>query len=198
LLCAGLFLAEGCQGPSKVNIELRKQNQQLSAQIDSLQLRHDADEATIRGLQSHGTTVPSLPQDELDALFTTAGLHFGRLTGGYHPDPDKPGDTMVKIYVVPIDEQGDNIKAAGSFHVELFDPELGATNRIGQWDFDLQATRANWYGKALLYTYVLSCPWQDVPTHEKLQARVTFTDALTHRVFTVDREVWVEVPAAGK
>jgi outer membrane murein-binding lipoprotein Lpp len=192
----GLLLAGGCSGtPSKVNIELRKKNQDLSSQIDELQMRHSADEATIRGLQSHATTVPILPEDELDQLFTTAGLRFDRLTGGYHPDPNQPGDTMLKIYVVPIDASGDDIKAAGTFHVELFDPALGATNRIGQWDFDLQAAKANWYGKALLYEYVLSCPWQIVPTHGKLLVRVTFTDALTHRVFTVDREVLVQVPA---
>jgi hypothetical protein len=193
MLCAAL-LPMGCGGPSAVNIELRKKNQQLSAQIGDLQLRHDADLATIQGLQSHATTAPTLPQSELDQLFTTAGLHFGRLTGGYHPDPNQRGDTMLKIYVVPIDENGDEIKAAGSFRVELFDPELGATNRIGQWDFDLQAAKDNWYGHALLYTYVLSCPWQTVPTHEKLQARVTFMDALTHREFTVNREVRVQLP----
>ncbi|MGD0462883.1 MAG: hypothetical protein ABSB74_10385 [Tepidisphaeraceae bacterium] len=197
MLGGGLLLA-GCQGPSKVNIELRKQNQQLAARIDELQRRHDADEATIRGLQSRATTVPVLPEDELDDLFTTAGLQFGRLTGGYHPDPNQPGDAMLKIYVVPIDRQGDEIKAAGTFHVELFDPALGATNRIGEWDFDLQAAKADWYGSGLLYTYVLSCPWQTVPVHDKLQARVTFRDALTHREFTVDREVRVEVPQAGK
>ncbi len=177
-----------------MNIELRKKNQQLSATINDLQLRHNADVATIRGLQSHATTVPILPQDELDQLFTTTGLQFGRLTGGYHPDPNQPGDTMLKVYVVPIDGQGDEIKAAGSFEVELFDPALGATNRIGKWDFDLQTAKANWNGHALLYTYVLSCPWQTAPVHEKLQARVTFTDALTHAVFTVDREVQVEPP----
>lgn len=194
LLGGGLLLAAGCNGPSKVNIELRKQNQQLSARIDELQLRHDADEAAIRGLQSRATTVPILPEDELDELFTTAGLQFGRLTGGFHPDPNQPGDTMLKVYVVPIDGQGDQIKAAGAFHVELFDPALGATNRIGQWDFDLQAAKADWYGSGLLYTYVLSCPWQTVPLHDKLLARVTFLDALTHRAFTVDRQVRVQPP----
>ncbi len=198
ILCGNFLLAAGCGGPSKVNIELRKQNQKLSGTIDDLQLRHNADQATIRGLQAHATTVPILPEDQINELFTTAGLSFGRLTGGYHPDPNVPSDTMLKIYVVPIDGQGDEIKAAGSFHVELFDPALGATNRIGTWDFDLQATRGDWYGHALLYTYVLSCPWQTVPTHEKLQARVTFTDQLTHRVFTADREVMVEVPGPAK
>jgi outer membrane murein-binding lipoprotein Lpp len=193
-ILAGLTLA-GCGGsPNKANIELRKQNQQLQAQIDQLNLRNDADRATIRGLQAGATTVPVLPQDQLDELFTTAGLKFGVLTGGYRPDPDQPGDTMLRVYVVPIDQQGDRLKAAGSFHVELFDLALKSDNRIGTWDFDLPTAKSDWYDAGLLEEYVLDCPWQTVPVHAKLLARVTFADALTHRVFTVDKEVTVAPP----
>jgi hypothetical protein len=193
-MVGSLALAAGCYSPSKANIELRKTNQQLETRIDGLDLRHDADEATIRGLQSSATTVPVLPQDQLDQLFTVAGLKFGSLTGGYHPDPDQYGDTMLKIYVAPIDEQGDKLKAAGSFHIDLFDLSLKSDNRIGAWDFDLAKTRSLWFGRGLLYTYVLDCPWQTAPVNLKLTARITFTDALTHRVFTVDKDVMVQPP----
>jgi hypothetical protein len=191
---AGLMLAACGSAPDKANIELRKQNQQLQAQIEDLNRRHDADQASIRGLQAGVTTVPSLPQDQLDELFTTAGLKFGILTGGYHSDPNQPADTMLKVYVVPIDQQGDRLKAAGSFHVELFDLALKSDTRLGSWDFDLPTAKSDWYDGGLLETYVLDCPWQTVPAHAKLLARVTFTDALTHRVFTVDKEVTVAPP----
>jgi outer membrane murein-binding lipoprotein Lpp len=191
---AGLTLAACSSSPNKANIELRKQNQQLQAQIEDLNRRHDADQAAIRGLQAGATTVSVLPQDQLDELFTTAGLKFGILTGGYHPNPAQPGDTMLKVYVVPIDQQGDRLKAAGSFHVELFDLALKSDNRLGSWDFDLPTTKSDWYDGGLLETYVLDCPWQTVPVHAKLLARVTFTDALTHRVFTVDKELTVAPP----
>jgi hypothetical protein len=187
--------AGGCSGPSTANIELRKQNQQLQSKLADLNRRHQADEATIRGLQSRATTEPVLPQDQLDQLFTAAGLKFGILTGGYHPDPNRSGDTMLKIYVVPIDEQGDKIKAAGSFHVDLFDLSLGSKSHLGSWNFDLAQSRSDWFGGGLLYTYVLSCPWQTVPVNSKLTARINFRDALTHRIFTADRDVTVEPPA---
>jgi hypothetical protein len=194
-LIVGLSLAAGCGGvPNKANIELRKQNQQLNGQMDNLNRRHEADLATIRGLQAQATTVPVLPEDELDQLFTVAGLKFGGLTGGYHPDMNQTGDTMLKVYVVPIDEQGDVLKAAGSFHVDLFDLSLKSDNRIGAWDFDLPTTRSDWNGKGFLYTYVLDCPWQTVPVNPKLTVRITFTDGLTHRVFTVDKDVTVQPP----
>lgn len=190
-LC-GLALIAGCHGPSQANIELRKQNQQLRANIEDLNRRHDADQATIRGLQSHLNTVAILPQTEVDKLFTTAGLNFGRLTGGDRPDANVPGDTMLKVYVVPTDQYGDPIKAAGTFEVQLFDLALGSNTQIGDWKFDLQQTKADWYDSILMYTYVLSCPWQKVPVHSELVARVTFRDQLTQRIFTVDRNVTVQ------
>jgi hypothetical protein len=194
-LFAAMLSSGGCGWtPSKANIELRKTNQQLQDQVDTLNRRHAADEATIRGLQAKATTVPVLSEDQLDELFTVAGLQFGNLTGGYHPDPNQPGDTMLKIYVVPIDTAGDKLKSAGTFHVDLFDLALKSDNKLGAWDFDLIATKASWYGSGLLYTYVLDCPWQTKPTHEKLFAHITFTDALTHRLFTADRDVNVELP----
>jgi hypothetical protein len=192
---AAMLLISGCGGgASRANIELRRQNHQLQDNIDQLKRQDQADKATIHALQQGATTVPSLPQDQIDQLFTVAGLKFGRLTGGDRPDPNKAGDTMLKVYVVPVDKDDDVIKAAGSFHVELFDLALSSDNRIGQWDFPLDVARAHWYSGAFMYTYVLDCPWQSPPTHSKLLARVTFTDALTHRVLTVDREVTVQPP----
>jgi len=191
VMAGSVALLAGCYSPSKANIELRKKNQLLESKIEDLNHRHDADQATIRGLQAGATTVPSLPQDQLADLFTVTGLQFGSLTGGYHPDPDQTADTMLKIYVVPIDDQGDKIKAAGTFHVDLFDLALKSNNRIGAWDFDLAKTRSSWYGRGLLYTYVLDCPWQTAPIDSKLMARISYTDGLTHRLFTVDKAVTV-------
>jgi hypothetical protein len=190
--------AGGCFGgnPSQANIQLRKDNQQLSDQINQLKLQHAADQASIRALQAGATTVPSLPESRIDELFTTAGLRLGKTTGGFRPDPNKYGDTMVKVYVTPIDQEGDPLKAAGSFKIELFDLALNDHNRIGQWDFDLETAKADWYSALFLYDYVLNCPWQTVPAHANLLLRVTFTDALTQRTFTTDKEITIQPPTA--
>ncbi len=191
------LFAGGCfnNTPSQANIELRKQNQQLQDQLAVLDRRHSADEATIRGLLANATTVPVLPQDQLDQLFTTAGLKFGSLTGGYHPDPNQYGDTMVKVYVCPIDQDGNKITATGTFHVDLFDLALHSNNRIGTWDFDLKQSRASWFNSLIMENYVLDCPWQTVPAHASLMLHVQFTDQLTHRIFTVDKGINIEPPS---
>src|SRR5689334_5592933 len=94
-----------CSSPNKANIDLRKQNRQLSDQVDSLKRQHEADAATIRALEAKSPGVANLPQERIDHLFTVHGLKFGKLTG---PDPDDP--KKLKIYVVPTDGEGQQIK----------------------------------------------------------------------------------------
>jgi hypothetical protein len=194
-LCSSvvLFLLPGCSSPDKANIELRKQIDDLQTQTDNLKRQHEADQATIRGLKG-ATTVPTLSEDRLAQLFTTHGITFGRLTGGANLDPEKPGDDGLKIFVCPIDDEGQALKAAGSFEIDAFDLAKSGDNRVGHWTFDVDQARENWYGSGFLYTYVLKCPWQRVPEHDELTIHVTFTDALTGRVFPGQREVKVELP----
>ena len=106
------------------------------------------------------TTVPSLPHERLATLFTTHGLQFGRLTGPADLDPKQPGEDGLKVYVVPTDGHGQPLKAAGSFVVEAFDLAKGDNARIGRWEFPLDQAAKNWFGQAMLYTYVLPAPWQ--------------------------------------
>ena len=53
-----LLIAGGCSSPNAANIAVRKENQQLRDQVADLQRQHAADEAQIRALESHATTVP--------------------------------------------------------------------------------------------------------------------------------------------
>jgi hypothetical protein len=186
-------VAAGCGSPSSANIELRKQNQDLQDKVTTLTRAREADAATISALQQKNGTLPTLPQDRLEKLFTTHGLKFGRLTGGADLNRSKPGDEGIKVYADPTDDDGDSIKAAGSFVVEAFDlaakpPELG------KWTFDTAASRKLWNGSALSHQYVLTCPWQKPPQHEELTIKVTFKDELTGREFHEQTVVKIHPP----
>jgi hypothetical protein len=187
------LLLAACTTPNKANILLRKQNQDLHDRVARLERTQEADRAKIVGLESAATTLPSLPPDRLDELFTVHGLRIGRLSGGAVLDSAKPGDEGLKVYVVPTDQAGEDIKAAGSFTIEAFDLAREKDQKVGRWDFDLKQSKKDWYG-SLLYSYVLTCPWQKVPTHSKLTVKITFTDALTGRRFQTQRGVDVELP----
>jgi hypothetical protein len=183
----------GCGGtPSSANIQLRKELAQRDEFIAALKAQHLGDLADLRA--SKYPTTSALPPDKLARLYTVHGISFGRLTAGSDFDSGKPGDQGLKIYVVPTDDDGQPLKSAGSFTVEAFD--LGAPdNLIGRWTFDDDAAKADWFGAALLYNYVLPCHWQQhVPIHSSLTVRVTFRDELTGREFTEQRIVNVNPP----
>jgi hypothetical protein len=177
--------AAGCSSPNHANITLRKQNQELRSQIETLQRQHEADAASLKAMEARGpSTVPTLSNDRFAELFTAHGLSFGKLTGA---DPDKPG--ALKVYVVPTDDAGEPLKAAGAFVVEAFDLAAGGENLIGRWEFPLADAAKNWFGKGLLYTYLLPLPLEKPPAHEQITLRVVFRDALTGREIAAQRVV---------
>ncbi len=104
LLSASIFAA-GCGSPSAANILLRKQNQQLQAQVDQLTAQHQRDKAALTACERSHPTEPSLPPERLDQLFTTHDLTFGKLTGGDNPDSTQRFDTELKVFIAPVDEQ---------------------------------------------------------------------------------------------
>jgi hypothetical protein len=126
-------------------------------------------------------------------------LKFGRLTGTADVDPQHAGAQGLKVYIVPTDADGDSLKASGSFVIDAFDLADPAHPTIGHWTFDLEAARKSWVDGTLLYTYALTCPWQQtVPSHNELTIRVTFLDELSQRTFEAQRTVKVRTDEPPK
>jgi hypothetical protein len=195
LIAAGMTGAGGCVGrPNQANILLRKQKQELEEKIAGLEREKARDAALIRALQDDRPSVPTLPSQRLSELFTTRAIEFGRLTGGIDLDRTKAGDEGVKVYVVPADQDGQPLKAAGSFVIRAFDLSEPRTQLIGTWEFDVEAAKKNWYGSILNYTYAFALPWQQVPRHEELTLKVTFTEALTGRSFNAQTVAKIKLP----
>jgi hypothetical protein len=196
-LCASaVTLLCGCGKPNAANIELRKQNQQLREQLATAQTEK---QGLLDSLHATNTTPPTIrsavvaPQ-ALDNLFTAHGLSFGRLTGGADLDPTQPGDEGIKVYVVPTDQHGDPIKSAGTFVVEAFNLDRHDDVRVGRWEFDATQTMQAWHGRGLLYTYVLTCPWQSVVESRELTIKIDFVDTLTGRQLSAQRSVKINPP----
>ena len=197
-LCASAVLISGCGKPNAANIALRKENQELRDKMDELQRARLSDASTIRAMeQQKGTTLPTLPQDRLDKLFTTASLEIGRLSGGakVNPASDRPGDDAIKVYLSPHDRDGDGIKAAGSAVMEAFDLAADPEHRqIGRWEFSNQDLEKSFVGTLLMYDFVLTCPLHEPPKHDQITLHVTFTDELTGRTFDAQRVVKLTLP----
>jgi hypothetical protein len=193
-LLGGCFLVKK---PNKANIELRKQNQEQQTRIEDLERQHEADAARIHGFEKKVGTLPTLPQDRLDKLFTTHDLKLGKLTGGADLDPSKPGQEGLKVHATPIDQSGDPLKAAGSFTVEAVDVSGAQPALVGKWTFDAGAAGQAWTSVLNRYEYVLTCPWQAPPAGSSLHLSVTFVDELTQGSFTKTIDVTVEPPTSA-
>jgi len=195
----GCAIFVGCSVPNAANIELRKQNQTLAAQVQKLDQQHQGDMRVIAGLRERQGSIPTLPTTRLAELFTTHSIEFvPRLTGGADIDPSKPGDEGLAIYAVPHDQFGQMLKAAGSFEIEAFDLAEPAKQQIGKWHFDLKHSADAWNGWALAYSYGLICPWQTVPHHPDITVRMTFFDQLTQTPFTAQTLIHVNLaPSAA-
>jgi hypothetical protein len=188
----------GCGRPNAANIAVRKQNQTLQSNVDQLQRELEGSKASILALESRATTVPVLPSEQIDKLFTTHELRFGRGTGPSDLDVSHPGEEGLKVQIAPIDQTGQPIKAAGTFKIDAFD--LAQTDRphIGHWEFSSEEAGKNFYSMLTLYTYVLPLPWQELPKHKDITLRVTFNDLLTHRTFSAEKVVTVNPAATTK
>jgi hypothetical protein len=204
MLCALCLLAPcgGCKifggSPDAANIKLRKENQALTAQVEELKKQAAANAALAHSLQASRPTVPALPTERVEKLWTTRGLKFGRLTGGADIDRSKPGHEGIKVYVAPTDQSGEEIKAAGSFTVEAFDLAKPQAPLVGTWKIDLDQARKSWSGYLMDYNYVLTLPWQDrVPENPELTLKVTFFDELLQLPFSAQQRVKVDLPPKG-
>lgn len=174
LLLAGIGGAVGgCGKPSAANRELRLRVQELEQRNAVLEAQAKAN-ARNRLISTRPVIDGGV---DLDRLFTPASLSFGRLTG---VSPDR---STLRVYVVPLDAQGDLLKSAGGFTVEAFDLARGPDALLAQWTFTRDQAVSLWVGKGLLYTYVLECPLpSQLPALTRpLDLRVTFRDELTGR-----------------
>jgi outer membrane murein-binding lipoprotein Lpp len=194
ILCGTLLYAAGCGSPSAANNELRKQNQDLQAQIKRLTTEQDGALRIIQGLRDSKGTIQTLPTTRLARLFTTHGIQFGRLTGGADIDPNKPGDDGLAVYVFPVDQMGQKLKAAGTFDVEAFDLAQLGQNQVGHWHLDLDQAKAGWNSTLLEYTYAFILPWQTTPHHPEITIKVTFVDELTQTPFVAQEVVQIALP----
>jgi len=187
ILLVCLAILAGCH-PSPVHIELRREKQELNARIAGLERQLDAAHARIRAIETSAAPAAAQPP-EIEHLFTAHGLFFGRLTGGYREDPRSERDDGVVVHIVPTDQDGQTLKAAGSFRITLFDLASPQRPLVGQRDFTIEEATAAWHGRGLLFNYVLRVPYDSPPQGSEVLVRVEYLDGLTGRLLLDERSV---------
>ena len=170
-------------GSSERIARLQKERLELQGQIARL-------EQLTERLQGQVDTLAGLPEAvEKNYLYHLKQVKLSKYTGLYDQSGDKVADTL-RVYLKPIDQDGDIVKAAGLVDVQLWNLEGSAQGAmIGEWRVEPPALRALWYASLLTINYRLEfeLPSAAVAVASPLTVKMQFTDMLTGKVFVQQR-----------
>ncbi|MGA1979005.1 MAG: hypothetical protein ABSG99_00350 [Sedimentisphaerales bacterium] len=179
------LFAAGCEnGGNKSTMAkeistLKEEKAELKSQIE--QSKSEAEQ-----LKNQVQVLSNLPPEvRLEDLYDLQKIKITRYTNLYDKDKDGKKETLL-VYIQPIDEQGDIIKATGAVDVELWDlnKEAGQA-QLGQWHVPPAELKKLWFATLMTINYRLTFDVADKITgdEKELVVKVTFTDYPSGKVF---------------
>jgi len=188
-ILAGCLLAfsPGCQpAPSVDEISsLREEKTQLTRQLEQTRTEAEQLKKQVGVLSGIG------PGAGLENLYRLQEIKITRYTNLYDKDNDGKKEKLI-VYIQPIDEDGDIVKATGAVDVQLWDlNKADGEALLGQWHVKPDELKKLWFATIITINYRLTFDVADKIEGGKdsLTAKVTFTDYLTGKVFTGQRVI---------
>ena len=184
-LCFLAFFA-GCddaytESPLQERIDtLIVKQTQLESQLEQSRTENEQ-------LQKRIHTLSGLPEQlKGENLYSVQNVEIGKYTGFFDKDKDGTKEKLI-VYIEPIDEQGDVIKAAADVEVELWDvSKTDGSALLAKWPAVKPDELKNlWFAGLVKVNYRLTFDITDKVTSfdEPLTVKVTFTDYLSGKVF---------------
>ncbi|MHC4071251.1 MAG: hypothetical protein ACYTGS_04330 [Planctomycetota bacterium] len=177
----------GCRSDDKEAL-LTVQIEQLTQEKAQLQEQVDQSESKNEKLKEQVQVLSGLPEDvKLDNLYSLRKINIGRYTGFFDKDKDEDGTReKLIVYVQPVDEDGDAIKATGAVDVQLWDLDRADGEALlGEWHVKPAELKEMWFKTLLTVNYRLmfEVPQAVESQDRQLTVKVTFTDYLSGKVF---------------
>lgn len=186
-ILAAVFLviaAAGCQGPADKELAVNETS------ILRSQLKESKRE--VKQLRRQLKVVAELRKEtNLEDLYDLQAVKIGRYTNIYDKDKDGIKETLI-VYLKPLDQAGDIIKAAGAVDVELWDLSRSqAEALLGKWRVTAQEMRELWFATVVTTNYRLTFDVSDrIDSFENpFTVTIVFTDYLTGKVFKEQRPI---------
>ena len=178
ILLAGCGIGSERKNPLELKVEaLQREKADVARRLEQCQVENVQ-------LQEQVRAMTALPRDSRENPYKLTSVRIARFTGFYDKDQDGRQEKLL-VYLQPIDESGDIVKAAGTVHVQLWnleDPNGQAV--LGQWQVRPAELHKCWIS-ALVSDYRI--PFDISLTPEllarPLTVKVTFTDYLTGEIF---------------
>lgn len=130
-------------------------------------------------------------QARIDSISTITSIDVTNRSNLYDKNNDKKKEKLV-VYLRPIDDMGDCIKAAGAAQVQLWNLDAEPNDALlKSWKIEPVELRKKWSGSLLTSYYKLQFDVGDILTGKEkdLTVKVEFTDYLTGRVLRAQRVI---------
>lgn len=186
-----LVAATGCESAGRRKpvsasqiVELEDQKSELEREIKGLKQENEK-------LNKQVEVLLGLPEDRLQNIHRLRRVKITRYTNFYDKDDDGKKEKLV-VYLQPIDEDGDIIKAPGTVDVQLWD--LNKENGkalLGEWHIGQNELRKLWFKTIVTVNYRLTFDVADKVENPKdpMTVYATFTDYLTGKVFKEQKAI---------
>ncbi|MHC4396670.1 MAG: hypothetical protein ACYS1A_13545 [Planctomycetota bacterium] len=146
----------------------------------------------VEQLKEQVEVLSELPAEaKAENLYHLQKVKITRYTNLYDKDKDGQYEKLI-VYLQPIDEQGDKVKATGAVDVQLWDLNKEADEALlGQWQVGAAELKELWFATLVTINYRLTFDVADKITEykEPLTVKVKFTDYLTGKVFDVQKVI---------
>ena len=186
-----LVIAAGCENTNnklspKEEISILKQEKaQLKDQIKQSEEKAEQLKKQIQVLSDLESEV------RFEHLYDIQKIKITRYTGFYDKDRDGKKEKLI-VYIQPIDEQGDIVKATGSVDVQLWDlNKQDGEALLGEWRVGPDELKKLWFATLITINYRLPFDAGGIVDKAEgpLTVKVTFTDYLTGKVFNEQKVV---------
>ena len=188
--CALMHFVAGCENAGRkpslteeINT-LRREKKDLVRQFENSKLENKDLKKQIRVLSG----LP--PEVKPENLYRLQRIKITKYTNFYDKDKDGEKEKLI-VYIQPIDEDGDLIKAVGAVDVRLRDPNSPQANQepLGQWHVEPNELKKFWLTTFISTNYKLTFDVADKieGLKEPLTVKVTFTDYLTGKIFNEEK-----------
>jgi outer membrane murein-binding lipoprotein Lpp len=179
-----MFSLAGCQKEKTENAssqieKLKTQNSDLAVKLQQSQKESEQLKKQIQALRNFGENFK--PED----IYNLQKINITRYTNLYDNDDDGKKETLL-VYIQPMDEYGDVVKATGLVEVQLWDLDRKEGQPLlGQWQVSPAELKKLWFATLITVNYRLSFNIAGVVEKfdRPLTVKVKFTDYLSGKTF---------------
>ena len=187
-----LAAVAGCDNADNVRKTMLEQNKELHLKNDELSLQAEQLEAEKKTLKQQIKVLSGLDADiRLANLTRVEKIEIAGRTNFYDKDGDGTKEKLI-VYIKPIDETGDVIKASGTFDIQLWDLDQPADQaQLGQWQIEADQLKKLWASTLMGRAYRLSFDEAEKAgeDNQALTVKVTFTEYLTGKIFKAQKVI---------